>query len=71
MHTSSLRDLRRLQMDHGTARVQAFTTFHKAGSAELDPTARFVRALLASAGPIRQPGLVGQWHGHVSREDAP
>jgi hypothetical protein len=52
-------------------RVQAFATLYRAGSAELDLTARFVRALLASAGPIKQPNLVAKWQEQASRGTKP
>jgi hypothetical protein len=42
--------------------VQAFGAFYKAGYDEHDLVVRFVRALVASAGPIRDERRVRRWH---------
>ena len=43
-------------------RVHAFNCFYRALHAEHDLAVRFVRALVASAGPIKDHGLVTHWH---------
>lgn len=53
-------DVRWAIEDH--LRVQAFNSFYRLGRDEIDPLIRFVRALLASAGPIRDPRLIRGWH---------
>jgi hypothetical protein len=43
-------------------RIRAFNTFYRVGHEQLDLSVRFVRAIVASAGPIRDQQQVRNWH---------